>query len=82
MDRMAGHLGCETACYKEPTMVFDDGTLGFKPGKARLILESDNGPEKEPLVPSTNRGRARCIAPNLDSSLIAYVAKPAKPATP
>ena len=79
---MAGHFGCEAACYKEPTMVFDDGTLGFRPGKARLILESDSGPEKEPLVPSSNRSRARCIAPNLDSSLIAYVAKPAKPATP
>ena len=82
MNRMAGHLGCEVACYNEPTAVFDDGTLGFRPGKARLILDSDSGPEKDPLTPSTNRSRARCIAPNLDSSLIAFVGKPAKPATP
>ena len=82
MNRMAGHLGCEVACYNEPPAVFDDGTLGFRPGKARLILDSDSGPEKDPLTPSTNRSRARCIAPNLDSSLIAFVGKPAKPATP
>lgn len=79
MDRMAGHLGCEVACFKEPTMVFDDGTLGYKPGKSRLILESDQGQDNL----GTNKSRARCFAPNLDNTLIAYVAKPAsKPATP
>jgi hypothetical protein len=75
MNRIAKLCGVQVACFKEPTRVFDDGTLGLKPGKARLILDKD----KANIVVgrgNTNILSARVFSPNLDDGSIAFVGKP------
>ena len=72
MDRLAKHCQAQVACFKLLTEVLDDGTFGFTPGKARLVLERD---AKLPNTGS-NTPRARVASPNLDDSTIAYVAHP------
>lgn len=76
MDRLATITGVEVACFKEKTRVYDDGTLKYNPGKARLILDADAAKEER-----TNIMKARIFSPSLDNSAIAYVGKP-KAATP
>jgi hypothetical protein len=77
MDRIAKHCHAQVACFRVLTLVLDDGTLGFRPGKGRLILNSDasaTDPVKNPAT--TNTPLARVFSPNLDNSGIAYVAHP------
>jgi hypothetical protein len=77
MNRLAKHCHAQVACFKELTRVFDDGTLGMTPGKARLILERDKtrtDPKKD--LGTTNIPRARVLSPDLDNPSIAFVGKP------
>jgi hypothetical protein len=72
MNRLAKICQVEVACFKEKTVVLDDGTFNFNPGKARLILERDqltNGS-------GTNTMAARVFSPDLDDSSIAKVGVP------
>lgn len=71
MDKLAKHCGCQVACFKAKTMVLDDATFKFSPGKARLIMESDKA--KDGI--GSNTKRARVFSPDLDDTAIAYVAK-------
>jgi hypothetical protein len=71
LDRMATHLKTDVACFKFKTKVLDDSTFGIVPGKARLIMESDQAADGK----GSNTRRARVFSPNLDNSAIAYVAK-------
>ncbi|MBB6093744.1 hypothetical protein HNQ60_002625 [Povalibacter uvarum] len=71
MDRMAKHLQTDVACFKSKTLVFDDATFKFKPGKARLVMESDKAKDGV----GTNTREARVFSPNLDNPALAYVAK-------
>jgi hypothetical protein len=72
MDRLAKLCHTQVACFKVLTRALDDGTFGFTPGKARLILESDKARDGV----GTNVASARVVSPDLDNSSIAYVAKP------
>jgi hypothetical protein len=72
MDRLAGFCQAEVACFSQPTVVLDDGTFGFNPGKARLVLERDQPQNGR----GTNIPQARVFSPNLDDNSIAYVGKP------
>lgn len=72
MNRLAKICQVEVACFKEPTVVLDDGTFGFIPGKARLVLERDQSTNGQ----GTNILSARVFSPNLDDTSIARVATP------
>jgi hypothetical protein len=75
MNRLAKICQVEVACFKEPTVVLDDHTFGFTPGKARLVLEKDQS-NLDPKTNTTNSMAARAFSPNLDDPSIAFVAKP------
>jgi hypothetical protein len=51
-------------CFKLLTKVLDDGTFGYTPGKARLILDRDSARDGQ----GTNVPRARVVSPDLDDS--------------
>lgn len=72
MDKLAKHLHTQVACFKITTRIFDDGTFGHIPGKARLVLERDTLPDNK----GTNTMEARVFSPSLDDTSIAYVATP------
>ena len=77
MDRIAKHCHSHVACFKLLTLVLDDGTFGFRPGKARLVLNRDASATNTTKNPgTTNTPLARVFSPNLDDSSIAYVANP------
>jgi hypothetical protein len=72
MTRLAKLCQVEVACFNQKTKVLDDGTLGFNPGKARMILDRDSA--RDGL--GTNIVSARIFSPNLDDNSIAFVAQP------
>jgi hypothetical protein len=72
MTRLAKHCHSQVACFKLLTKVLDDGTFGYTPGKARLILDRDSARDGQ----GTNVPRARVVSPDLDDSSIAFVANP------
>jgi hypothetical protein len=72
MNRLAKICQVEVACFKEPTVVLDDGTFGLNPGKSRLVLERDQSSNGR----GTNILSARVFSPNLDDNSIAHVATP------
>jgi hypothetical protein len=79
MTRLAKHCHAQVACFKVLTLAFDDGTIKnshgtfkYNPGKARLILDSDQATD----IQGTNRPQARVVSPDLDDSRIAVVANP------
>ena len=85
MDRLAKLMGVEVACFKETTVVFNDGfdvdpkdPSKTRPnslkGKSRMILERD----KTPLGGNkgTNIPPARIFSPDLDNASIAFVGTP------
>jgi hypothetical protein len=85
MDRLAKLMGVEVACFKETTVVYNDGfdtdpkdPTKRRPnslkGKSRMILERDKtliGENKGTNIPA-----ARIFSPDLDNASIAFVGKP------
>ncbi len=72
IDRLAKKFGCEVACFNQKTVVLDDGTFGRRPGKARLVLDSDKSKDGQ----GTNVQSARVFSPDLDNTRLAHVGKP------
>jgi hypothetical protein len=78
-------MGVEVACFKETTVVYNDGfdtdpkdPTKRRPnslkGKSRMILERDKtliGENKGTNIPA-----ARIFSPDLDNASIAFVGKP------
>jgi hypothetical protein len=72
LTRLAKHCRTEVACFSLLTRVLDDGTFGYTPGKARLVLDRDSTRDGQ----GTNTARARVFSPDLDDPTMAFVAKP------
>lgn len=85
MDRLAKIMGVQVACFKETTLVYNDG-FDVDPkdpskkrpnslkGKSRMILERDKAPLG--VNGGTNIPSARVFSPDLDNAPIAFVGKP------
>ena len=85
MDRLAKLMVVEVACFKETTVVFNDGfdadpkdpprrRPNSLKGKSRMILERDKAPLGQDK--GTNIPPARIFSPDLDNASIAFVGKP------
>jgi hypothetical protein len=85
MDRLAKIMGVQVACFKETTVVYNDGfdvdpkdPTKKRPnslkGKSRMILERD----RQPVGGNggTNIPPARVFSPDLDNASIAFVGRP------